>query len=289
MERVFGRDLKERLDAMHQRQQETSRKLAELTSDPNWKPDCDPCVKERGAVLDGGGQGVEGRVGVRLDDGREAWALCPRYSDDCLLGQVQRQQRERREAVETRQWLRECGVGERYWRVTKERLPERALMESYLDNLGENVQEGRGVVLLGAVGVGKTAALALIAREAQGCRRAASLVRYTTVSRLMSQVLARLRAGGEYGGPSDDDAVGSACKLLLLDEFGAAYEHDYAMAAFEDYLGWRYDRKLATCVAGNLTPGQIRENPHYARMVDRWRETSEVIVMGGESQRKREE
>lgn len=92
------------------------------------------------------------------------------------------------------------------------------------------------------------------------------------------------------------DAMGEATEedprlrpLLLLDEFGAAYESDYAMAALEDYIGWRYDNRLATCVAGNLTPEQLRENPHYSRMVDRWRETCRVVVIGGESMRHSED
>ena len=36
----------------------------------------------------------------------------------------------------------------------------------------------------------------------------------------------------------------------------------------------------------NLTPEQVRANPHYARMVDRWRETCRVVQIAGPSQRR---
>ena len=150
---------------------------------------------------------------------------------------------------------------------------------------------GQGLVLLGPIGVGKTATLALIASES---RDAAAAAWYTTVTRLIHHVLRQTEMrtewvyhDAEYNLPKGElrQVDPKGWPLLLLDEFGAAYESDYAMAAFEDYLGWRYDHKLATCVAGNLTLDQIRANPHYARMVDRWRETCRVVVIGGESMR----
>ena len=189
------------------------------------------------------------------------------------------------------EWLERCGVGERYWDVTRERLREPEQIVAYLDALDERVPAGDGLLLLGPVGVGKTGALALIAREAEGKVPGAW---YTTTSRLISHLLRGTEMRREwiytddgYGALSgrEEDVDPKVWALLLLDEFGAAYESDYAMAAFEDYLGWRYDRKLATCVAANLTLDAVRDNPHYARMVDRWRETSRVVVIGGKSRR----
>jgi DNA replication protein DnaC len=185
-------------------------------------------------------------------------------------------------------WLEDCGIGERYWGATRERLREPGVIGAYLDDLGDQVNQGRGLVLLGGIGVGKTSALALIAKQARGIVRDG--VWYVTVTRLISHLLRgsgmktrRNTYGVETGQPYEVDP--KLFPLLLLDEFGAAYESDYAMAAFEDYIGVRYDKRLATCVAANLTPEQILANPHYARMVDRWRETCRVVVIGGESMR----
>ncbi|MBN1461065.1 MAG: hypothetical protein JXA57_16180 [Armatimonadetes bacterium] len=189
------------------------------------------------------------------------------------------------------EWLRRCGVGERYWDVERAKLREPGPILNYLKLLPENVGEGRGLLLLGPVGVGKTAALALIARESRMRLPAAW---YTTTSRLISHLLRGTEMRREtFRVPDYCDTFKAEERevdpkewpLLLLDEFGAAYESEYAMAAFEDYLGWRYDRRLATCVASNLTPEQIRGHQHYARMVDRWRETCRVVVIGGESMR----
>ena len=181
-----------------------------------------------------------------------------------------------------------CGVGRRYWDAKVDLLREPEPVVSYLDDLAGQVEEGRGLLLLGPVGVGKTAALALIAREAQGKLPG---VWYATTSGVIDHVLrgAQMRTeiqgfGIEQGQPYEVDP--KEWPLLLLDEFGAAYESDYAMAAFEDYLGWRYDQKMATCVASNLTPERIKSNVHTERMVDRWKQTCRVVVIGGESMRR---
>jgi len=189
------------------------------------------------------------------------------------------------------EWLVRCGVGERYWGASRDRLREPRPIVEYLDALPARMSEGTGLLLLGPVGVGKTAALSLIAREVMSAVAGAW---YVTVSRLISHLLRGTEMRREWvyhkgmynlneGAEQDVDPKG--WPLLLLDEFGAAYESEYAMAAFEDYLGWRYDHRLATCIAANLTPEQIRGNAHYARMVDRWRETCRVVVIGGDSMR----
>lgn len=187
------------------------------------------------------------------------------------------------------EWLSRCGIGARYWGSTRERLRESELIPGYLDNLEAEVRNGRGLLLLGPVGVGKTAALALIAREAEGKIHGWVPVWYCTTSRLMSHLLRSTemirRQDTESGRGELYEVDPKDATLLLLDEFGAAYESEYAMAAFEDYLGWRYDQKLATCVAANLTPDQIRAKPHYARMADRWRETCRVVLIEGASMR----
>ena len=189
-------------------------------------------------------------------------------------------------------WLTRCGVGERYWEMERERLREPDLVVPYLAELAPNVEAGRGLLLIGPVGVGKTATLAMVAEEAlaQGITGAW----YTTATRMITHLLRGTEMRTEW--VYTDDGYGARegkqvdidprhWPLLLLDEFGSAYESEYAIAAFEDYLGYRHDRRLATCVATNLTAEQIRANDHYARLVDRWRETCVVVGIGGESMR----
>jgi DNA replication protein DnaC len=192
---------------------------------------------------------------------------------------------------ELREWLLRCGVGERYWEATRDKLREGGAILDYLEHLPARVQDGKGLLLLGPLGTGKTAAFALIAREA--FERIPG-VWYTTTTRCIRHLLHGSEMRTEW--VSEQEPIGTYraektrvdpryWELLLLDEFGAAYESDWAMSAFEDYLGERYDRKLATCIAANLTPDQIRENPHYTRMVDRWRETCRTVVIAGDSMR----
>jgi len=269
-------------------EQKISARVERLLSE-GWAPseaDCQRCLRLRGDAE----PGTPGTIEIDID-GAPAHAPCPRNRPGCRLDAVQlereaarRQQAAQAAMAREREWLASVGVGERYWDATREGLREPTVICEYLDAIEEQVAAGRGLVLLGGLGVGKSAALALIAREAY--RHGPIPTWMTTVTRLIRHLL----RGAEmvvkrdrFGVESTDDPKTRA--LLLLDEFGAAYESDYAMAAFEDYVGWRYDQKLATCVAGNLTPDDIRGNPHYARMVDRWRETCRVVVIPGRSRR----
>ena len=234
--------------------------------------------------------GAPGLVLIDLTSKDTRVAVCQHVRSDCGLLEAQRKAQREREAEATKaatvaqeRWLAEAGIGERYWGATRGLLREPAEICAYLDDLSANVSAGRGLVLLGPVGVGKSAALALVAREAYAAK-----VRTwaTTVTRLMSHLLRGTemrRHQSRMGETVEEDP--KVRPLLLLDEFGAAYESDYAMAAFEDYMGWRYDNKRATCVAANRTPDELRANTHYARMIDRWRETCQVVVIGGESMR----
>lgn len=284
--------IEERRAATLRREQRSSERLAALTSE-GWLPsddDCAACLQrpEHKAPV-----GRPGRVLVQLPppDG-PTYAPCAHLRPDCpLLGAQREEAKERQEAARQqalaaeREWLREIGIGRRYLGAERGRLREPVEIGAYLDALAGAVEAGQGLVLLGPLGVGKTAALSVVARHAYavGVRSAW----YTTMTRLMRHILRgteMIERRDRVGCVTQEDPAKR--RLLLLDEFGAAYESDYAMATFEDYMGWRYDEQLATCVAANLTPDQIRSSPHYARMLDRWRETCAVIVIGGESQRR---
>ncbi len=228
---------------------------------------------------------IAGTVEVELDDGeRPLFLLCPQRSDTCRLEVYLAEKRERDIAESTlkaRQiWIEAVGIGARYWGVSRDRIRESAdIIGEYLDTIKDRLAAGEGLILAGPTGTGKSAIMSLIAQAAFGHARGC---RYLTVTRLMRLLVDRRRNRDE------DEPEYPGWQLLLLDEFGSAYEADFVFAAFEDYMGWRYDNRLTTCIATNLTPETLRKTPNYERIIDRWRETCEVVVMTGESWRKRD-
>jgi DNA replication protein DnaC len=178
------------------------------------------------------------------------------------------------------EWLQKIGLGRRYWECDRENMAGDPL-GAYLEFLRTNAKNGRGVVLIGPPGTGKTGALAVIAKAAHSAGMPWEHVRYQTQVMLM-QELGRRAKGERWEG---DRAYSDWDKLLLLDEFGAAYESDWWYSLLEEYLSWRYDQVLPTCVATNLTVKALQETARYARVVDRWRETCDTIIMAGASLR----
>jgi DNA replication protein DnaC len=211
---------------------------------------------------------------------------CPRRSDACALSAAMRERQEKIRDQERRRFLLAVGVGERYWDVKRNGIREGAqTICRYLDDIPQHLEAGHGLLLLGPTGTGKTGALALVAAACHDrLRLSAREVRYETGTRLMRLLLDRKASVDDESCDRDDHGY-PAWRVLLLDEFGSAYEHDYAFAALDDYLGWRYDQKLTTCVATNLDPAALKSSPNYERLVDRWRETCVVLTMGGQSRR----
>ena len=176
--------------------------------------------------------------------------------------------------------LADAGVPAEYRRATLAGVnaPLRPTVETLLRNLPEWVREGRQLVLLGGIGVGKSCLLGLFAQAA--CRADLS-VRYATVP----QVCTWLHA-------DSDSEFQAACRarLLLLDDWGAEYATEFHRARLAELVDARWSGNRATAVTSNLTEARLRsEYADLARVWDRLfdaRRTT-VLTLGGQSRRAR--
>lgn len=146
-------------------------------------------------------------------------------------------------------------------------------------NIRRFVREGRQLVLLGAIGVGKSCVMGVIARAACSQR---IHVRYASVP----QVCALIHGDNA----SIHLTAMSRLPLLLLDDLGAEYGTDFNLSRLAELIEERWAGRRATVVSSNLTRERlIAEYPGMERAWDRLFDArrTQVLVIAGKSRRKR--
>lgn len=173
--------------------------------------------------------------------------------------------------------LRAAGFGPRYWNVDWNQVPAdiaKAVRE-YAAAIREHMREGRGLLLVGGVGCGKSSVLALICLEA--CK-------YGEVAYVFAPDLYRAL---HQGTPSDEErlAYWQDVDLLLLDDVDRLYASDWLLSRLDSFAEYRYARKLATCATANNW-GAVAQIEELGRMRDRWRETMTYVRCKASTQRR---
>lgn len=151
---------------------------------------------------------------------------------------------------------------------------------SYLRNLDEQIGRGKGLMLIGDRGTGKTMVLGLIGMRADEIGQPFAFVYAADVYAAMRR---RDGAALEY-------LEGlRRTKLLLFDEFASSPANDFTIGDLESLLEHRHGSMRATCIATNLGAEKLRQMPEWARIYDRLRDDcwppGEAIVIPGGSQR----
>jgi DNA replication protein DnaC len=216
--------------------------------------------------------------------GRPAhWIGCPKCAEE---REAARKQRDREE--QDRKWLAariaRASIPPRFDDATLASYiatnpgQQRALevAKGYADDFAEAWQSGKGLLLLGNVGTGKTHLAVGIARKAM--EQGAETVFTTT-----AEMLARIKATwGQRVAPSESEVMArfASVDLLVLDEVGsikcAGREREILFAI----LGSRHNAMLPTIFTANLTADEL---PTYLgdQIVSRLRESgSQTVIFG---------
>lgn len=191
-------------------------------------------------------------------------------------------------------YLQQIGIGRIYWDIDIKRIIPFDIIIDYVGRLQYNIENGKGLLLSGGVGVGKTSILSWIAQEAykigkwSGYRDERGFVPlnynikysvlFCSVSRLFNLIFERrFDLVSEY----------QNADLLLFDDFGREYSSDFPISKFEDFIEDRYSNLKSTCITTNLTKEQLINHDKYARVIDRWRDKKlyQFIEIAGKSQR----
>lgn len=216
------------------------------------------------------------------------WTTCSKCADERQEAEHKLELQRRREAVIVR-CIADADIPVRFKTKTLENFEVSdddqriglASARSYVSEFSANLEAGRGLVLCGTTGRGKTHLGCGIARALAETGRH---VRYTTARDLIRA----LRDTWRRDSATTETELLSQLRdldLLVLDEVGVQFGSDAERVQLFDVINGRYGAQRPTLVITNLDLAGLRENLGE-RVVDRLRENDgRMLVFRGKSWR----
>jgi DNA replication protein DnaC len=177
-----------------------------------------------------------------------------------------------------------CGVPIRYrnrtfanWTPqTKLQKKILAAVKAYSAGLDAAYDEGRGLIMVGDVGTGKTHLAAALTHE---------MVRQGFDCRFVctGDLFAEIKRGFAKGENEFDIRPLQSVQFLLLDDLGASRGTEWEVSVLHELLRHRYDTTLPTIVTTNCSE---LDRAVGTRIADRFAENMVRITIAGASQRK---
>ena len=173
------------------------------------------------------------------------------------------------------EWLRKYGS------FPKENSEAYAVVKHYVDNLEANLKSGKGLILRGPAGTGKTSIAVSILKEVLALNRGCMMI---SMPSLLDTMLT-LSNGDRVAFLNYEQKLRNI-PLLLLDDFGAEYsKSDWVHTKVESIIIGRYHDMKPVILTTNHNDAQTKD--HYSeRVIDRLRgKDYEEAIFFGESHR----
>lgn len=154
-------------------------------------------------------------------------------------------------------------------------------MKKYVENFKDFKKEGKGLLLYGTVGTGKTYFSACIANA---LIEEGYSVLMTNFARLTNSIQGTFDGKNEY-----IDSL-QRYTLLIIDDLGAERKSEYMQETVFNIIDARYRSGLPFIITTNLTAEELKKPQEvgYARIYDRILERCFPIAVTGESRRRKE-
>ena len=186
--------------------------------------------------------------------------------------------------------MEKAEIGKRYRRcsfdsINPDALPEDikkayAAAKAYASNFPKMKKEGRGFILAGSVGKMKTTLAVCIARAVleQG-----KSVYFISMAELLDRIVMMTKAKDNTEYQKFDSKIRHT-SLLILDDAGMEYPSGWVLNNVDAIITNRYNEMMPVIITTNLMPEQM-QGRYMQRVCDRLKQTSEMVVLSGESMR----
>lgn len=172
------------------------------------------------------------------------------------------------------EWLRKHGS------FPKENAEAYGVVKKYSDNLKTNLDSGKGLILRGPAGTGKTSIAVSLLKEAMRLGEGCLMI---SMPNLLDNMLT-LSKGDNVAYLSYEQKLRNI-PLLLLDDFGAEYsKSDWVVSKVESVIIDRYNRMKPIILTTNYSETWTEKN-YSQRVYDRLRGEYAVAIFNGASHR----
>ena len=182
--------------------------------------------------------------------------------------------------------LERCGVFSRYQQASFAAIEARgvpaelrepvAVVREYAEKLPLHLAKGEGLVLRGPVGTLKTT---LAVAVLQYCLQLGERAMFLTMPSLIDSIFSAKAVSSEDWLRFESRL--RQIPLLVLDDLGAEWSSSYVTSKIDAIFSERYNRKKSTIVTTNLA-GQALQSRYPDRIIDRLRETTQIITFNTE-------
>ena len=185
-----------------------------------------------------------------------------------------------------RKQLEQCGVYSRYQEASFAAIEARgvpaelreavAVVREYAEKLPLHLAKGEGLVLRGPVGTLKTT---LAVAVLQYCLQLGERAMFLTMPSLIDSIFSAKAVSSEDWLRFESRL--RQIPLLVLDDLGAEWSSSYVTSKIDAIFSERYNRRKSTIVTTNLA-GQALQSRYPDRIIDRLRETTQIITFNTE-------
>lgn len=152
----------------------------------------------------------------------------------------------------------------------------------YGQNITNAIREGKGLMLRGSVGTGKTTlAIAIMRKAVEQGIHCLFVNNISLNDRLLNLLNSDRKELANY------DKLLRTVPLLVIDDFGVESDRNsksWLVEKMESIIGERYDRMLPIIITTNLTKDEIKDR-YNERIYDRLRDTCDLVIFRGQSLR----
>jgi DNA replication protein DnaC len=175
--------------------------------------------------------------------------------------------------------MHQAGIPARYREVLWDGVEEQDARDWQASVMLEpNLRRGKGLLIAGPVGTGKSSIAACIARDTLAMGKSA---RWEYVPDMLDELTdGRLRIAVE--------GRQIAADVLVWDDFGVGKLADWQIPLLDRVVERRYSRRKSMIITTNEQVSSIVSDPALARIVDRWKQTNKVLVIDRASRRREE-